>query len=627
MPPKFTPTPETSQSALVQATFASQKVNSRTIWRQILHTSPNELPRTWTQASITVVNYHRSELYTAHPLLRFCEHHWKVNLLATTGYPSWYKKNVKNAGKSTSRVKRTPDSDDSPSDDDDDPDDHFDIDDVDEQDLGLDKEHNSSPPASALPEEEFHAFDTGQESQDNGYNTFLDNANTFLADAVLDGAFLTDAVFNNTFLAYAVLGGAFLDNTVLDNAFLVDAVLDNAFLADTFLDNAFLDNAFLDNAFLDNVNAFLADVVLDNAFLDDAVLVVFLVFGADAISPAQPIGQALTLASRPDPAILSTDSRPSPNAAENTNSNADNTPPQPSPLENTDANVGGSGTAHTAAKPLIFVNPLEAAFGPASGPTARSEAAAATLKKNATKPTTQKPQGKKKIQKSNSPANLFYTEYLKTHDSVTPKEFETIWTGLSEEARTGLFISLLALLNLKNTMQEWKNRSKELNTAKKASSAQAAAAAAAISQTGFWTHLSPVFLDNTICMHWTEHLLDASVSKAKARDKRSAMGRRWPRRGGVGRCSVAVGYGCAGGAVVVGGGAAQRSGTGALAARVLRVAGERGNWALNGSWFIRARSSPETICEPDMPRQKRLYLACSGSIWLAGVFTGADPGS
>ncbi|KAJ7713251.1 hypothetical protein B0H16DRAFT_1810742 [Mycena metata] len=70
--------------------------HQRTIFREIKKRAPDELPATWGNASLSVVNYHRSEMYKAYPSLRLCLSHWKLDLMATTAYPSWYKKNVKN---------------------------------------------------------------------------------------------------------------------------------------------------------------------------------------------------------------------------------------------------------------------------------------------------------------------------------------------------------------------------------------------------------------------------------------------------------------------------------------------------------------------------------------------------
>ncbi|KAJ7027372.1 hypothetical protein C8F04DRAFT_1399548 [Mycena alexandri] len=74
----------------------AMRKHQRTIFREIRKQMPNELPTTWGNASLPVANYHRSEMYKVYPSLRFCRSHWKVDLMATTAYPSWYKKSVKN---------------------------------------------------------------------------------------------------------------------------------------------------------------------------------------------------------------------------------------------------------------------------------------------------------------------------------------------------------------------------------------------------------------------------------------------------------------------------------------------------------------------------------------------------
>ncbi|KAJ7711773.1 hypothetical protein B0H16DRAFT_1744851 [Mycena metata] len=70
---------------------ATKNIN---VMHQYLETE-DELPATWGNASLSVVNYHRAEMYKAYPLLRLCQSHWKVDLMATSAYSSWYLKNVK----------------------------------------------------------------------------------------------------------------------------------------------------------------------------------------------------------------------------------------------------------------------------------------------------------------------------------------------------------------------------------------------------------------------------------------------------------------------------------------------------------------------------------------------------
>ncbi|KAJ7246890.1 hypothetical protein B0H12DRAFT_1073053 [Mycena haematopus] len=403
---------------------ATIRATQITIWNQILQTSPSNLPRTWKQASITVVNYHRAELYTAYPLLRLCESHWKADLLATTSYPSWYKKNVKSKSKSTKPAKR-PAADSSDSEDSD-SDDGSDVDD-DPQDL-LNDDNNSpssssSTPSALVPKKRKKNFAPSTQAKKPKTTVATPSSSTQSPTTTPDP---TPDPFPPSSLSPLEPTPPLLPPRCSSPS---------------------------------------------------------------SQSPAEPIAQTPAPTSEPDSSIPSTDPHPTPVATANTNGDAD-TNTNPDPIENTNSvprprGVGdvveggadahetnspantnaGSGANHTAVKPTVLVNPLDAEFGPASGPTARSEAAAAALTKTATKATT-KPQAKKKLQKSSSPGNLFYAEFLKTHDAVTPKEFEKIWEELPAETRT-----------------TWKTRSKAINAAKKASKSQAAAAASEISQT------------------------------------------------------------------------------------------------------------------------------------------------
>ncbi|KAF8197203.1 hypothetical protein K438DRAFT_1759997 [Mycena galopus ATCC 62051] len=65
------------------------------IWQEIARSSPEHLPAKWGEASLTVRNFHRSQMYKHYPFLRCCEKHWKVDLMATTSYSSWHKKSIK----------------------------------------------------------------------------------------------------------------------------------------------------------------------------------------------------------------------------------------------------------------------------------------------------------------------------------------------------------------------------------------------------------------------------------------------------------------------------------------------------------------------------------------------------
>lgn len=73
------------------------------VYREIKQVSPDDLPRTWGDASLTVINYHRAQMYAAHPCLRLCRSHWKVDQLATNTYSSWYTKTVKKKAKANTK--------------------------------------------------------------------------------------------------------------------------------------------------------------------------------------------------------------------------------------------------------------------------------------------------------------------------------------------------------------------------------------------------------------------------------------------------------------------------------------------------------------------------------------------
>ncbi|KAJ7092935.1 hypothetical protein B0H15DRAFT_1020962 [Mycena belliarum] len=69
------------------------------IFQEIKRTSPHDVPKTWGAASLMVQNYHRAQMYEAHPCLRLCKSHWKVDYMATLTYSSWYIKMMKKASR------------------------------------------------------------------------------------------------------------------------------------------------------------------------------------------------------------------------------------------------------------------------------------------------------------------------------------------------------------------------------------------------------------------------------------------------------------------------------------------------------------------------------------------------
>ncbi|KAF7335112.1 hypothetical protein MVEN_02261900 [Mycena venus] len=424
---------EKSDGCVVSGREASAiRKTQSTIWQQIKNISPGELPETWGEAPLGVVNYHRAEMYAAYPLLRLCRDHWKVNLLATTAYSSWHTKNVKNKDKGAKKGKRkAADSDD------DDNDSNGDVSNDDE--LGLDVSDNENADSTTSSS----ASASAPTSTSSKASTSVSSAPSAIAPKKRRKSFTPSTQQKKQKTAAA-----------------------------------------------SNPSSSSSDSTQSAAPTPNPA-------SSSSPSPSEPSAGQNTIPSH-NPAIpLSSESglstpanasdagaHPAPNSANaNTHStphpeNIDNniaiaapTPVDgnahiPAPPANTNANAGGSSN-HTSAntdgaagKPIKFVNPLDAQFGPASGPTARSEAAAAATSTKTAK------QAKKRLGTSSTPANLFYADYLKDHSPVTPKEFDKIWAELSPEARA-----------------KWQSRSTELNTAKKTSKAQAAAIASAVSQT------------------------------------------------------------------------------------------------------------------------------------------------
>ncbi|KAJ7800415.1 hypothetical protein B0H14DRAFT_3885612 [Mycena olivaceomarginata] len=74
------------------------------IFREIQRVSPDDLPMTWGDASLTVRNFHHAQMYAAHPWLRLCRSLWKADFSATNNYSSWYIKVVKKKAKAKPQI-------------------------------------------------------------------------------------------------------------------------------------------------------------------------------------------------------------------------------------------------------------------------------------------------------------------------------------------------------------------------------------------------------------------------------------------------------------------------------------------------------------------------------------------
>jgi hypothetical protein len=64
----------------------------REIWREC-H-DKGLAPVTWGKGTQTFRDFVRTQMYDYAPELRFCEDHWKLDVIATTNYPGWYRQYV-----------------------------------------------------------------------------------------------------------------------------------------------------------------------------------------------------------------------------------------------------------------------------------------------------------------------------------------------------------------------------------------------------------------------------------------------------------------------------------------------------------------------------------------------------
>jgi hypothetical protein len=65
----------------------SIRQTARNIWNTLAAYSC--APNTWSGTNIPSIEYYRNTIYKIHPVLSLAEGFWKVDCLATMGYPSW----------------------------------------------------------------------------------------------------------------------------------------------------------------------------------------------------------------------------------------------------------------------------------------------------------------------------------------------------------------------------------------------------------------------------------------------------------------------------------------------------------------------------------------------------------
>ena len=78
---------------------------ARSIWTKFADLG--QAPKTWGRANLSLINEYRMELRRQFPEFRFCENHWKADLLATENYPSWHQNHCRRL-KAEGAKKRAP---------------------------------------------------------------------------------------------------------------------------------------------------------------------------------------------------------------------------------------------------------------------------------------------------------------------------------------------------------------------------------------------------------------------------------------------------------------------------------------------------------------------------------------
>jgi hypothetical protein len=61
---------------------------ARSVWVHIANIYG--APPKWGDAGVKIAQVYREHMYSRFPMLQFCELDWKVDLIATDNYPSWY---------------------------------------------------------------------------------------------------------------------------------------------------------------------------------------------------------------------------------------------------------------------------------------------------------------------------------------------------------------------------------------------------------------------------------------------------------------------------------------------------------------------------------------------------------
>jgi hypothetical protein len=85
---------EDENGVVVDGAVASDiRKSARSTWVHIANTYG--APPKWGDAGIKIAQVYREQMYSRFPMLQLCELDWKVDLIATDNYPSWYTHFVK----------------------------------------------------------------------------------------------------------------------------------------------------------------------------------------------------------------------------------------------------------------------------------------------------------------------------------------------------------------------------------------------------------------------------------------------------------------------------------------------------------------------------------------------------
>ncbi|KAJ7023771.1 hypothetical protein C8F04DRAFT_1401526 [Mycena alexandri] len=292
-------------------TAKAMRTHQRTIFREIRKRAPEELPATWGNASLSVVNYHRAEMYKAHPLLRLCQSHWKVDLMAISAYSSWYLKNVKNKQRDS------------------------------QSDSDSDDNSDQEPSASSV----------------------VASSSASTSSSSASGAPLTRTKGPQKRTKHFAPSQQpkKLKPTPPSSSDIPSPSSDAA---------------------------------------------------TSSPDPSSDFPSTESSASSPSLSSVSTPSTELP-------------PPAETPTDTAPPNTSISSATTTT---TVIVSPIDEEFGPASGPTQRSDAVDAGT---ASKSRKANKQAKKRATKSSTAENLFYIDYLKSKPPVTPDEFKTLFSQLS----------------------------------------------------------------------------------------------------------------------------------------------------------------------------------------------------